>query len=77
MVTLNKKVKRHQMTKHGFIRPCNITMLDFKLSFANNQDEEKQINNDEPHRECEDICNESDGSKDKGETRPEDELRSL
>jgi hypothetical protein len=60
VVTLNKKVMRHQMTKHGFIRPINITSLDFKLSFANCLEEEKQINNDEQHRECDQICD-SDG----------------
>ena len=48
------------MTKHGFIRPCNITPLDFKLSFAHCLDEEKQINEDEPHLECDMICENND-----------------
>ena len=51
VVSLEKRVMRHNMIKYGFIRPENITLFDFKLSFAHCLEEEQQINKDEPHQE--------------------------
>ena len=43
---------RHNFTKYGFIRPQEISTLDFKISFAHNKQEEHEINRTEPHIEC-------------------------
>ena len=59
---------RHNFTKYGFIRPQEISTLDFKISFAHNKQEEHEINRTEPHIECIGINRNENYKKEKEKT---------